>query len=103
MKRIATWITSGAWVVGMSVLFAGNVAGQDLFPDGQGRETLFVVCIQCHSLSRITDAKLSASDWEFTVYDMISRGAPVHDDEIAALKQYLVDNFATDSKQAAHD
>jgi hypothetical protein len=43
-------------------------------------------------------AKLTAADWEFTLYDMISRGAPVRDDEIDALKMYLVDNFAINAK-----
>ena len=43
-------------------------------------------------------AKLTAADWEFTLYDMISRGAPVRDEEIDALKKYLIDNFAIDAK-----
>lgn len=97
MKRIATWITSGIWIVSLCMFATNNAASQELFPDGPGKETLLVVCVQCHSPGRITDAKLSAADWEFTLYDMISRGAPVRKDEIAALKLYLVNNYAIDS------
>lgn len=98
MKRFATWITSGITFVCFCVIIATDVEGQDLFPDEPGRETLLVVCVQCHSPSRITDAKLTAEDWEFTLYDMISRGAPVRKEEIAALKQYLIRNYAIDAK-----
>ena len=71
---------------------------QELFPDGPGRDTLMLVCTQCHSLGKMVAAELTAEDWQFIVYDMISRGAPVHQEDIANLTKYLQDNFATDNK-----
>ena len=98
MKKFATWITSGLGMVGLIVFSSGASWSQDIFPAEPSRDTLFLVCAQCHSLNRITTAKLTAEEWEFTLYDMISRGAPVREREIDALKKYLIDNFSSDKK-----
>jgi len=98
MKRFATWITSGIAISGLIIFSTGLTQSQEIFPAGQGRNTLFLVCVQCHSLSRVTEARLSAVNWEFTLYDMISRGAPVREEEMETLKKYLVENFAIETK-----
>lgn len=66
---------------------------QEAFPEGPGRDTMMLACTQCHSLGKMVVADLTADDWQFIVYDMIGRGAPVHEDEIADLTKYLQDNF----------
>ena len=98
MKSFATWITSGIAISGLIIFSTGFTQSQEIFPAGQGRNTLFLVCVQCHPLDRVTEAKLTAADWVFTLYDMISRGAPVREEDIATLKKYLVDNFAVETK-----
>jgi len=70
---------------------------QESFPEGPGRDTLLLVCTQCHSLGKMVAAELTTEDWQFIVYDMISRGAPVHQEDIADLTKYLQDNFAIDN------
>ena len=75
---------------------AGPAVSQEPFPDAPGRDALFLACTQCHSLGKMVNAKLTADDWQFLVYDMIGRGAPVHQEDIADLSKYLQDNFATD-------
>ncbi len=72
---------------------------QDPFPDAPGRDTLFLACTQCHSVGKVVVAELTKDDWQFIVYDMISRGSPVHQDQIADLTKYLQDNFATDKDE----
>ena len=69
---------------------------QNPFPEGEVRDTVLLVCSQCHPLTRIIDGEMTAEEWEFTLYDMIARGAPVHADDIEPVRQYLIDNFATD-------
>jgi mono/diheme cytochrome c family protein len=96
-SSIAKLVSSIAIPVLVSV-FALGARAQVQFPDAEGRDTLLLVCSQCHSLNRITRATLTADDWEFILYDMIARGAPVHEDDVAALKKYLQDNFATDRR-----
>ncbi len=98
MKRFATWITSGIAISGLIIFSSGISQSQEIFPAGQGRDTFFLVCVQCHALDRVSEAKLTAADWEFTLYDMISRGAPVRKEDIDPLKKYLVDNFAIETK-----
>ena len=66
------------------------------FPEGRARDTVFLACTQCHPLTRITDNDLNAAEWEFTLYDMIARGAPLHEADLDLVKQYLIDNFAVD-------
>lgn len=73
-------------------------SSQEAFPDAPGRDTLILACTQCHSMGKMISAELSADDWEFMVYDMIARGAPVHQEDIEDLTRYLQDNFAADKQ-----
>jgi hypothetical protein len=87
----------GSAVVLLLVL-ASAANGQGDFPDAPGRDTLFLVCSQCHSIGKINTVNLTAADWQFIVYDMISRGAPVYPEDIKDLTKYLQDNFASDRR-----
>ncbi len=71
---------------------------QGPFPTGQGRDTVVMVCSQCHPLTRITDNDLNAEEWEFTLYDMIARGAPLYEKDLDNVRRYLIENFATDER-----
>ena len=84
--------------LGVGMISFSATRSQVLFPEGPGRDTLLLVCVQCHTPVRITNAELTADDWEFTLYDMISRVAPVYQEDIQDLKKYLIDNFALDKK-----
>jgi len=72
--------------------------GQSRFPEGQARDTVLVVCSQCHPLTRLTDHDVSGEEWEFTLYDMIARGAPVYEEDLEIVKRYLIDNFSSDGQ-----
>jgi hypothetical protein len=98
MKTLFRWTALAGFLAGLGLLIAGPISSQDLFPEGPGRDTLFLVCVQCHPPTRITRVKLSADDWQFIVYDMISRGAPVYEEDIDDLTKYLIDNFAVETK-----
>ncbi len=71
---------------------------QGPFPTGQARDTVVMICSQCHALTRITDSKLNAEEWELTLYDMIARGAPLHAEDLDIVRKYLIENFAIDEK-----
>ena len=94
MKRSFRWTVAAALISGLVFVTTGPISSQEVFPEGKGRDTLFLVCTQCHALNRMTEAQFTADDWEFIVYDMISRGSPVYEKDIGALKNYLIDNFA---------
>lgn len=86
-------------MIALSLTFVPHADGQAALPDAPGRDTMLLVCTQCHSLGKMYVAELTSRDWQFIVYDMIGRGAPVHQEDIADLTKYLQDNFATDKKK----
>ncbi len=79
-----------------AIMGAPAAVGQAPFPEGPGRDLLLQVCTQCHAPNRILEADATADDWQFILYDMIGRGAPVHQEDIGTLEKYLVENFAVD-------
>lgn len=89
-------VIAACLVLAAAIPFYGAATAQDPFPDGPGRDTLLLACSQCHSIGRMLTAELTADDWEFIVYDMIARGAPVHAEDVDGLTQYLQKNFASD-------
>lgn len=84
-----------AWAILLAgvLLAAGNARAQNL-PDGPARQTVQSVCNQCHSLSYLTNSRMTKSDWEYVVTDMVGRGAPLMEDEIQQVIDYLSANFA---------
>ena len=86
-------------LIALSLAIVPRADGQAALPEAPGRDTMLLVCTQCHSLGKMYVAELTAKDWQFIVYDMIGRGAPVHQEDIADLTKYLQDNFAIDRKK----
>lgn len=71
---------------------------QGPLPEGPARDVMLRACTACHPLTRITENDLDADEWAFTLYDMIARGAPLHEEDLEAVRQYLIDNFAIESE-----
>jgi hypothetical protein len=67
-------------------------------PEGEGLRAVIVACTQCHGLDRLTNIKLSTIEWENALYDMMARGAVVEGKDLLTVREYLIDNFATDRK-----
>jgi mono/diheme cytochrome c family protein len=96
MKRTTQVLVTVAAITTAIIAMVPKADSQEAFPDEPGRDTLLLACTQCHSLGKMVAADLTADDWQFIVYDMISRGAPVHQEDIADLTKYLQRNFAAD-------
>jgi competence ComEA-like helix-hairpin-helix protein len=75
------------------MLFVSAGAKAQNLPDGPAKQTVQTVCSQCHSLSFITNSRLTRPDWEYVVTDMIGRGAPLMEDEISSVIDYLAASF----------
>lgn len=69
---------------------------QQIFPEGDGRDAMFVACTQCHGLDRLTRVNLNAMEWENALYDMMARGAVVDIKDLENVRNYLVNNLAVD-------
>jgi mono/diheme cytochrome c family protein len=96
MKRTTQVLVTVAAITTAIITMVPKADSQEAFPDEPGRDTLLLACTQCHSLGKMVAADLTKDDWQFIVYDMISRGAPVHQEDIADLTKYLQRNFAAD-------
>ena len=96
MKIHLTAIAAAGALLLLMLGVTREAGSQEPFPEAPGRDTLFLACTQCHSIGKMVAAKLTTDDWQFLVYDMIARGAPVHQEDVADLTKYLQDNFATD-------
>jgi hypothetical protein len=87
------------WLAVVAIVCAPPLAqSQDAFPDSPARDTVVVICSQCHPLTRILDSNMRKAEWEALLYDMISRGATVYDRELTVVLDYLAENFATDER-----
>jgi hypothetical protein len=81
-----------------ALVCAGLPANGQGLPEGDGLNVVIVSCTQCHGLDRLTKVELTAAEWENALYDMMARGAVVEKKDLANIREYLVRNFATDSK-----
>lgn len=93
--KISTVAVAAAVMLWISVM-APQATSQEAFPDEPGRDAMMLACTQCHSLGKMVIADLDRDDWEFVVYDMVGRGAPVHEEDLEDIIEYLQNNFATD-------
>lgn len=66
--------------------------------EDRGMQLAVQACTYCHGFNNITDPHkpLTAEEWEFYFYEMVSRGAPIYEEDLEIVKQYLIDNFAVD-------
>ena len=66
---------------------------QTELPEGKGKDITQNVCSQCHGLNSVVTSRMSPEDWENTVLDMVARGAPLLEEEIDVVVQYLAANL----------
>jgi cytochrome c5 len=62
-------------------------------PDGPGKEVVLNICTQCHDLARIRRTRLSAEGWAEILDAMLNEGAPLNQQDFAAVLRYLARNF----------
>ena len=76
------------------------VRGQSTLPDGLGKDTVQTVCTQCHSLDQVVNAGDTRAGWQNTVAMMRNAGAPLRDDQVATVVDYLATNFSGAARAA---
>lgn len=59
----------------------------------RGRELVEDVCTYCHNLDRLRGQELSREEWRGLTKGMISEGAPVTDQELSMILDYLAKNY----------
>ena len=72
---------------------AGTASVRTGLPAGTGVEAVRLACGRCHGTEKITRLTLDRPEWELIVYDMIGRGAPIYEEEMDGIINYLGANF----------
>ena len=65
-------------------------------PEGPGKQILLNTCTMCHDLSRIKNGRRSPEEWEETLLAMLNEGAPVSDEQLPIIHEYLSRHFGVD-------
>ena len=71
----------------------GAAANSVQLPDGNGREIVSAKCGLCHTLDHAIAVRRTKADWQRVVALMWQRRAPISEDDIPTLVDYLYTNF----------
>jgi hypothetical protein len=77
------------------------VCAQTQLPEGDAKEAVEVMCVQCHQIGRVTGMHLSRTDWKTTVEDMVRMGANIPADWVDPLTDYLALNYPEKSAEVS--
>jgi hypothetical protein len=91
--KTLTWATI-TLLLAVAAFAAGQNDSTDL-PEGEGRKILQAACTSCHDLKEVTKFKgfWTKESWQEIVVTMVKYGAPVKDEEIPVLVEYLTRNL----------
>ena len=70
------------------------LAAQDNLPEGEAKALMVKMCVGCHALETVTDARITKDLWPATVDDMIAKGAKGADEEVRLVLTYLQTHFS---------
>ena len=70
-------------------------------PEGPGKQLVQENCTGCHEVTRITNASYSRDGWLTEVRKMTNSGAPIANDKVGALADYLAKAFPEQARPAA--
>lgn len=70
-----------------------NVYDASSLPEGKGKDLVATLCIQCHDLKVVATQRKNLQGWRNSIYDMVSRGAMIFEDEMEVISQYLAEAF----------
>ena len=93
MEKIDRWMRKISWLAAFAWIGVSLPVQAQSLPDGTGKDTVQLVCSQCHGLSQVTNSKMTTKEWEGVVNDMVARGTPLMDDELPVVIEYLAKNF----------
>ena len=62
-------------------------------PDGKAKETVAAVCANCHEFFSRVGAGYTPEGWRTVMRIMLNQGAPVPEDQLEAVTEYLISAF----------
>jgi virginiamycin B lyase len=70
------------------------------FPEGAGKSVVLGICGNCHDINRLT-AGYTPEGWRTVIRMMQNFGAPIPEDQVAAITDYLTASFPEKPRPAA--
>jgi competence ComEA-like helix-hairpin-helix protein len=95
-RRQGVWLSIGVACLGLA--FAADDDEVRLLPGGAGKEETTRICLDCHGTGNFRQMRLNHDDWADQVAEMVDRGAKGTEKDLAAVTDYLTQNFGPDSK-----
>ena len=80
-------------------LFIASLAWAQDLPEGEGKKLLQQGCTSCHDLDVVVTQHASKERWQSLVQDMVDRGAPLKEDEVKILIEYLAKSFPPETNK----
>src|SRR5262245_46752921 len=87
-------------VMAVAVLGASVPAAAQDLPEGEGKQTVAVLCGSCHDVNRVR-AGYTPQGWRTVMQMMFNFGVAVPTDQLATVTEYLTRNFPERSKPPA--
>lgn len=75
------------------LFFALPARSQTQLPDGNGKQTVQVVCSYCHTIDKVTQSRLTPQEWHDLVSLMVAYGASLRPEDGPVVIDYLSKNF----------
>jgi hypothetical protein len=98
IKRLMS-VVGTAFAV-FTVAFAGSSASFDIpqdvldaMPEGEGRETVALMCTACHAVGLITSQRHTREEWDDVILRMTEMGFYASEEETAVIVDYLTENL----------
>jgi cytochrome c5 len=85
--------TAGPHPTLQAVVASAETAELAALPEGTAKTLVSERCLMCHSAALITQQRKDAAAWGRTLTQMRTWGAPIQDEDQAALVSYLVEHF----------
>ena len=92
------WAGVGLWIV-LSAAFASSPDSSK--QEERAKQLVLDVCTSCHDLARVKAQALSKEEWAGLIKGMLSEGAPVSDEEMDLIVNYLAQHFGYKSAKGA--
>jgi competence protein ComEA len=94
IRHALTAVAALTWVVAAHT--APIVAGQQRrggLPPGDGRDTVVMVCGDCHEAEQMANSYRTRVEWETLVEDMANRNGAASDEQKKIVVTYAIHNF----------
>jgi competence protein ComEA len=91
--RLLLLAAAAFWTLAVNPTFVSARSPQGQLPPGEGRDTVVMICGDCHGPEMVGSQRRSRVEWETLVEDMASRNGAASDEQKKVIVTYAIHNF----------